>query len=72
MISPPSLHTLNRSPAARIGLTTEATDTRCGFDRLAESVRAVRTMEFLYADGDTCTLMRPDTFEPIKVPGSIF
>jgi elongation factor P len=28
-------------------------------------------MEFLYADGDTCTFMRPDTFEQIEVPGAI-
>ena len=28
-------------------------------------------MEFLYAEGDTCTFMRPDTFEQIEVPGAI-
>lgn len=41
MIGLPSLHTLDRSQAARIWLATEATDMRCGFDRLAERVRAV-------------------------------
>lgn len=41
MISLPSLHTLDRAQAARIWLATEATDMRCGFDRLAERVRAV-------------------------------
>ena len=41
MISLPSLHTLDRAQAARIWLATEATDMRCGFDRLAERVRVV-------------------------------
>jgi transposase len=41
MISLPSLHTLDRAQAVRIWLATEATDMRCGFDRLAERVRAV-------------------------------
>ena len=41
MISLPSLHTLDRAQAARIWLATEATDMRCGFDRLAEGVRGV-------------------------------
>ena len=37
----PSLHTLDRAQAGRIWLATEATDMRCGFDRLAERVQAV-------------------------------
>ena len=41
MIGLPSLHTLDRAQVARIWLATEATDMRCGFDRLAERVRAV-------------------------------
>ena len=41
MISLPSLHTLDRAQTARIWLATEATDMRCGFDRLAERVRGV-------------------------------
>ncbi len=41
MIGLPSLHTLDRAQAARIWLAAEATDMRCGFDRLAERVRAV-------------------------------
>jgi transposase len=41
MIGLPSLSTLDRAQAARIWLATEATDMRCGFDRLAERVRAV-------------------------------
>jgi len=41
MISLPSLQALDRAQASRIWLATEATDMRCGFDRLAERVRAV-------------------------------
>src|SRR5262249_38341952 len=41
MISLPRLYTLDRAQAARIWLATEATDMRCGFDRLAERVCAV-------------------------------
>jgi transposase len=41
MITLPSLHTLDQAQATRIWLATEATDMRCGFDRLAERVRAV-------------------------------
>jgi transposase len=41
MIGLPSLHALDGAQAARIWLATEATDMRCGFDRLAERVRAV-------------------------------
>jgi transposase len=41
MIGLPSLHTLDGAQAARIWLASEVTDMRCGFDRLAERVRAV-------------------------------
>jgi transposase len=41
MIGLPSLHALDGSQAARIWLSAEATDMRCGFDRLAERVRVV-------------------------------
>ena len=41
MLGLPSLHTLDQGQAARIWLAAEATDMRCGFDRLAERVRAV-------------------------------
>jgi transposase len=41
MIGLPSLQALDRAQAARIWLATEATDMRCGFDRLAERVRTV-------------------------------
>ncbi|HLG95874.1 MAG TPA: IS66 family insertion sequence element accessory protein TnpB, partial [Bryobacteraceae bacterium] len=41
MIDPPSLRTLDSSQRVRIWLASEATDVRCGFDRLAERVKAV-------------------------------
>jgi transposase len=41
VIGLPSLRALDRAQAARIWLATEVTDMRCGFDRLAERVRAV-------------------------------
>jgi transposase len=41
MLGLPSLHTLDHAQGARIWLAAEATDMRCGFDRLAERVRTV-------------------------------
>ena len=41
MIGLPSLQALDNSQKVRIWLSREATDMRCGFDRLAERVRAV-------------------------------
>jgi len=41
MIGLPSLHALDGAHGPRIWLAVEATDMRCGFDRLAERVRAV-------------------------------
>jgi transposase len=41
MTSLPSLRSLDRAQGARIWLAAEATDMRCGFDRLAERVRTV-------------------------------
>jgi transposase len=41
MIGLPSLHTLDRAQMTRIWLAAEATDMRCGFDRLAERAKAV-------------------------------
>jgi transposase len=41
MIGLPSLRALDGSQAARIWLAAEATDMRCGFDRLAERVRVI-------------------------------
>lgn len=41
MIGLPSLRALDGAQVTRIWLATEATDMRCGFDRLAERVRTV-------------------------------
>jgi transposase len=41
MIGLPSLRTLDGLQTTRIWLAVEATDMRCGFDRLAERVKAV-------------------------------
>jgi transposase len=41
MIGLPSLRVLDGSQVARIWLSAEATDMRCGFDRLADRVRVV-------------------------------
>lgn len=41
MIGLPSLRTLDSSQRVRIWLASDATDMRCGFDRLAERVKAV-------------------------------
>ena len=41
MIGLPSLRALDQAQATRIWLAVEATDMRCGFDRLAERVKAV-------------------------------
>ena len=41
MMGLPSLHALDRAQMARIWLAAEATDMRCGFDRLAERVKVV-------------------------------
>ena len=41
MIGLPSLRASNDAQDARIWLAAEATDMRCGFDRLAERVRTV-------------------------------
>ena len=41
MIGLPSLQAMDRSQGARIWMASEATDMRCGFDRLAERVNAV-------------------------------
>ena len=41
MLGLPSLQALDRAQGTRIWFAVEATDMRCGFDRLAERVRAV-------------------------------
>jgi transposase len=41
VIGLPSLRALDGAPGPRIWLAAEATDMRCGFDRLAEQVQSV-------------------------------
>lgn len=41
MIGLPSFDAMDRAQSARIWMAGEATDMRCGFDRLAERVKAV-------------------------------
>ena len=41
MIGLPSLQAIDRAQGVRIWMASEATDMRCGFDRLAERVNAV-------------------------------
>jgi elongation factor P len=40
-------------------------------ERVEELQLDRRMMEFLYADGDTSTFMRPDTFEQIEIPNAM-
>jgi elongation factor P len=40
-------------------------------ERLEDLQLDRRMMEFLYADAETCTFMRPDTFDQIDVPDAI-
>jgi hypothetical protein len=41
VIGLPSLQAIDRAQRARIWMASEATDMRCGFDRLAERVKTV-------------------------------
>jgi elongation factor P len=40
-------------------------------EKLEELQLERRMMDFLYADSEKCTFMRPDTFEQIEIPGSV-
>jgi elongation factor P len=40
-------------------------------ERLEDLELERRMMEFLFAQGGTCTFMRPDTYEQVDVPGAI-
>lgn len=40
-------------------------------ERLEDLLLERRMMEFLYADAESCTFMRPDTFEQVAVPSSV-
>src|SRR5580704_13619634 len=51
MIGLPSLRSLDGAQATRIWLAAEPTDMRCGFDRLAERVKAVIRQDRLLCGG---------------------
>ena len=51
MMGLPSLRALDQAQAQRIWMAAEATDMRCGFDRLAERVRAVIGQDPLLCGG---------------------
>ena len=40
-------------------------------ERLEDLELERRMMEFLFSEGDTCTFMRPDTFEQVEIPTAI-
>jgi elongation factor P len=40
-------------------------------ERLEDLELERHMMEFLFADGDRCTFMRPDTFEQMEIPSAI-
>ena len=51
MMGLPSLRSLDGAQATRIWLAAEPTDMRCGFDRLAERVKAVISQDPLLCGG---------------------
>jgi transposase len=64
MIGLPSLRTLDRTQGTRIWLAVEPTDMRCGFDRLAERVRAVIGQDPL---GDSLFVFRSRRGDRLKI-----
>lgn len=40
-------------------------------ERLEDLELDRRMMEFLFAEGDTCMFMHPDTFEQVEIPGRV-
>lgn len=64
MIGLPSLHALDRTQGTRIWLAVEATDMRCGFDRLAERVRTVMGQDPL---GDSLFIFRSRRGDRLKI-----
>lgn len=64
MIGLPSLRALDRTQGTRIWLAVEPTDMRCGFDRLAERVRAVIGQDPL---GDSLFLFRSRRGDRLKI-----
>jgi transposase len=64
MIGLPSLRALDRTQGTRIWLAVEAADMRCGFDRLAERVRAVIDQDPL---GDSLFIFRSRRGDRLKI-----
>src|SRR5271154_3308366 len=64
MIGLPSLHSLDHSQGPRIWLATESTDMRCGFDRLAERVKAVIGQD---PSGNSLFVFRSRRHERLKI-----
>jgi transposase len=64
MIGLPSLRALDRTQGTRIWLAVEPTDMRCGFDRLAERVRAVIGQDPL---GDSLFVFRSRRGDRLKI-----
>lgn len=72
----------SKAGAAKLGgvVKTKLTDVRSGRmwephfrpqERLEELELDCHMMEFLFAEGDSCIFMRPDTFEQIEIPGAV-
>jgi transposase len=64
MIGLPSLRALDRTQGTRIWLAVEPTDMRCGFDGLAERVRAVIGQDPL---GDSLFVFRSRRADRLKI-----
>jgi len=64
MIGLPSLRALDGAHGTRIWLATEATDMRCGFDRLAERVKAVIGQDPI---GDSLFVFRSRRGDRLKI-----
>jgi len=72
----------SKAGAAKLGgvVKTKLSDVRGGRmwephfrpqERLEELEPDCHMMEFLFAEGDSCIFMRPDTFEQIEIPGAV-
>ena len=72
----------SKAGAAKLGgvVKTKLSDVRSGRmwephfrpqERLEELELDCHMMEFLFAEGDSCIFMRPDTFEQIEIPGAV-
>ena len=72
----------SKAGAAKLGgvVKTKLSDVRSGRmwephfrpqERFEELELDCHMMEFLFADGDSCIFMRPDTFEQIEISGAV-